>query len=247
MNCLNLRTLFALCLSLQVLNLAILPRVEAEEQTRRNPVEERLIFNEAFEPTEGERPKTRGAGSRNQCNDDSEEIAILIPRQGYGLTFEERPSLFIKLPKTTARSVWLSFYDQNGEFFANAEFPITQTSGIVPLVLPDRFPPLETGKTYQWKLAVVCGETLAVDDPLFTGYVTRITRTPEIAGELAPKNAIERARWYAERGYWYDLILTMAQAKQESPDDANLAMLWESLLTSVGLGDIASQPLYAID
>ncbi|MGK7929224.1 MAG: DUF928 domain-containing protein [Spirulina sp.] len=245
MNRLHWRTWFALCLFLQILSGGSFARVEAEAQTRRNPVEERLIFNEAFEPTEGELPKTRGAGSRNKCG--SEAIAILMPDRGYGLTFEERPSLFIKLPETPARSVWLSFYDQNGEFFANAEFPLPQTSGIVRFALPDRFPPLETGHTYKWQLAVVCGETLAFDDPLFTGYVTRITRTPEIEGELAPKNAIERARWYAKEGYWYDLLLTMARAKQESPDDANLAMLWESLLTSVGLGDIASQPIYAID
>ncbi|MBP0016738.1 MAG: DUF928 domain-containing protein [Cyanobacteria bacterium SBLK] len=247
MNHLKLRTLFAVCLSWQILSLGISPRVEAQEQTPQNPLAERLVFNEAFEPTEGERPKTRGAGSRGKCTEDTEAIIPLIPPGQYGLTFEERPSIFIQTPKTVARSLLLVFENKTEGFYEEAMLPISQTSGIVSFALPDRFPPLETGKTYEWRVAFVCGEEISVDDPFFKGYVTRITRTPAIEAELAQKTEIERAKWYAEGGYWYDLLSTMVRARQESPDNSNLKILWESLLHSVGLEDSASQPLTAID
>ncbi|MEA5467526.1 DUF928 domain-containing protein [Spirulina sp. 06S082] len=250
MNHLKLRTLFALYLSLQVLSLATPPRVGAEEHTHLNPIEAQLVFNEAFEPTEGERPNTRGGGARPgllKCQGDREVIETLVPKQRYGLTFEERPSIFVNLPETTAREVWLSFKDENGDFFETAILPIAQKSGIVRFSWPDRLPPLETGNTYKWTLAVVCGENLDPDDPLFTGYVTRIDRTANIEQELAQKTAIEQAKWYADRGYWYDLLLTIVRARQEQPDNPNLKTLWESLLSSVGLENIASQPLGAIE
>ena len=249
MNNSSLRTLFAVCLSLQVLSFAVPLRVRAAEQTQLNPIEEQLVFNEAFEPTEGERPNTRGGGARPapNCPGNLEAIKPLMPSQNYGLTFEERPSILVNLPTTTARKAWLIFRDRTGEFEAKAVLAISRTEGIVRFALPEMLPPLEVGQTYEWKLAFVCGEEIAVDDPLLTGYVTRITRTPEIERELAQKTEIEQAYWYAEEGYWYDLLLMMARSRQESPDNANLKMLWQSLLTSVGLENIASQPLRAID
>ncbi|MEM9542802.1 MAG: DUF928 domain-containing protein [Cyanobacteria bacterium P01_E01_bin.42] len=249
MNDLKLRTLFAVCLFWQILSLGIPPRVGAQAQTHQNPLAEHLIFNEAFEPTEGERPNTRGGGSRPapNCPNSSGAIEPLMPEKNYGLTFEERPSLFFKLPETTARSVLLVFENKADEFREEAILPIAQTSGIVSFALPDLVSPLETGKTYEWRVAFICGEEVSVDDPFFNGYVTRITHTPEIAAKLVQKTTSERAQWYAEQGYWYDLLSMMVLARQESPDDPNLQALWESLLSSVGLEDIASQPSSAID
>jgi hypothetical protein len=250
MNHVQLRTAFAVCLSWQILNFAAPPRGNAEEQTQFNPVEEQLVFNEAFEPTEGERPNTRGGGARpglRKCPRDRAASETLMPQQGYGLTLEERPSIFVKLPETTAREVWLLLRNESGEFNEKAVLPITETSGIVRFAFPDRFPPLEIGEKYDWTLAIVCGENLDPDDPVFTGQVKRRELTPAIAQALAQKTAIEQAQWYAEEGYWYDLLLTMVRARQELPQDPNLKTLWESLLSSVGLEQITSQPLRAID
>lgn len=249
MNHVKLRTFFAVCLSWQVLSLGMPSQVGAEEQTHQNPLAEQLIFNEAFEPTEGERPNTRGGGARPapNCPSNPDAIKPLMPENNYGLTFEERPSIFFKLPASTARSVLLVFENKTEGFYEEAVLPISQTSGIVSFALPDRLSFLKTGQTYEWRVAFICGEDISVDDPFFNGYVTRITRTLEIEAELAQKTAIERAQWYADRGYWYDLLSIMVRARQESPDNSNLKTLWESLLSSVGLEDIASQPLSAID
>ncbi|MEM9542801.1 MAG: DUF928 domain-containing protein [Cyanobacteria bacterium P01_E01_bin.42] len=99
----------------------------------------------------------------------------------------------------------------------------------------------------EWRIAFVCGEEISVNDPFFNGYITLTTRSPEVERELEGKTAIARSQWYAKYGYWYDLVSTMARARQDAPDNPTLTRLWESLLASVSLERIATQPLLGID
>ncbi|HEY9850742.1 MAG TPA: DUF928 domain-containing protein [Leptolyngbyaceae cyanobacterium] len=204
---------------------------------------EQITFEESFTPPGDGQPKdTSGAGSRDglRCSANEQPIRPLMPKRNYGLTFQERPSIFIYLPKTSARQVLLAFRDEAGKYYERAFLPIDNNAQIVSFQLPDDKSPLTVGKNYQWSLVIVCQETVQPDDPVFRGWVQRVGKSPELDRELAAKPVIEQLAWYGANGYWYDLMQTMVQARQTHPDSRQLMSLWERLLQSVGLGAIAA-------
>ncbi|GAB1544363.1 DUF928 domain-containing protein [Scytonema sp. NUACC21] len=215
-------------------------------ESRTTSVQKDLIFQESFEPPgDGEPKDTSGAGSRDgmRCSKNEQPIRPLMPKRNYALTLEERPSIYINLPRTSARQVVLTFQDEAGKSYERAFLPITAQAGIVGFSLPDTKPPLKIGINYQWSLAVVCGKTVQPDDPVFKGWVQRVARSPEMEKELGQQSAPDLVVWYANRGYWYDMLKSIIQAKQTRPSDTKLTAFWENVLKSVGLYDSVSLPL----
>ena len=81
---------------------------------------EQIILQENFIPPKEGKPKdTSGAGSRSQlkCSQKEGAIRALMPKENYGLTLQERPTIFIQMPRTSARQVVLMFRDETGEFY----------------------------------------------------------------------------------------------------------------------------------
>jgi Domain of Unknown Function (DUF928) len=205
-----------------------------------------IVFQEHFEPPgDGEPESTVGAGSRDSLSCSKEELPIhvLMPERNYGLTLQERPQISIYLPETSAQQVLLSFQEESGENYQRVFLPISRERGITSFALPDSAKALTAGKNYQWSLSIVCGEAPEPDNPVFRGWVQRVETTPEFERELSQKSPIEQANWYGERGYWYDMLAVMLEARQLQPDDLDVASLWQNLLTSVGLDEVASKPL----
>jgi Domain of Unknown Function (DUF928) len=205
-----------------------------------------IVFQENFDPPGDGQPKdTVGAGSRDglRCSLDEEPIRVLMPERNYGLTLQERPPIFVNLPETSARAVVLTFQEEDGKNYQRAFLPIAKRGGIVSFALPEDKSPLVAGKNYQWSLVVVCNETVQPDDPVFQGWVQRAERSPEVESQLVGKSALEQAQWYGQKGYWYDLIQVMEQARRSnSQEDAEVKQLWQNFLISVGLGAIATTP-----
>ncbi|WP_158054712.1 DUF928 domain-containing protein [Scytonema sp. HK-05] len=204
-----------------------------------------IVSQENFIPPKQGKPKdTSGAGSRSELKCSQKEGAIrpVMPKENYGLTLEERPTIFIEIPKTSARQVVLMFRDETGEFYERAFLPITDRDGIVGFALPKQKQPLAVGKTYQWSLVVVCGQSVQPDDPVFMGWVHRMPRTSQFESELRQKKtAIEQVIWYGAKGYWYDMVSTIVQARQSNPKDAKLVAVWQDLLDSERMGTLKSK------
>jgi hypothetical protein len=198
---------------------------------------EQIIFLENFEPPgEGAPEDTSGAGSRDGwgCNAEEPALRAIVPERNYGLTLNERPTIFVDLGKTSARQVLLSFRDPEGDYYHRVRLPIEGNSEISSFRLPEDAPPLSVGNNYQWMLTAICGETPTPDDPVLTGWVQRVDRTAEIATQLAEKTPLERVQWYAAGGYWYDMVATLERSQQSASEDPTVTTLWENLLKSVG-------------
>ena len=234
-----------ICLFLEILLIPGLPAKAQSELKTRSYTSQRIIFKEDFDPPGNGGPKdSTGAGSRGgqKCSQNEQQIRALMPKRNYGLTLEERPSIFVDLPKTSAKQVVLAFQDETGKFYQRAVLPITTNARIVDFSLPVEKQALVVGKNYQWSLVVVCGQSVQPDDPMLRGWVQRVARTPQLERELRQKSVIEQAMWYGESGYWYDILKVLAQARREHPDNIKLTSLWRDLLESVGLGAIACIP-----
>lgn len=184
-----------------------------------------IAFETSFiPPGDGEPPDTQGAGTRSngRCAGDTQAIQPLMPDRNYGLTLEERPAIFVKLPATSARQAVLVFQDEAGTTYERAFLPLPEAAGkteqIVQFRLPEDKAPLAIGKNYRWWLVMMCGETVQPDDPVFTGWVQRVERTTAIRQALAQQDTLQQLRWYGDRGYWYDLLGVLFEAEKTSPN-----------------------------
>lgn len=213
-----------------------------------------IFFNP---PPDDEKPdKTTGAGSRNdrQCSQDAQNysaqtpssqpaLQALVPTDNYGLTFSERPTFWVYIPNTSAKQIVLSIKEEGIKHHSQIFLPNTGVSGIIGLKLGESSQPLEIGKNYQWAVVMVCGDKPNPNDPVITAWVKRVAQSQQLDSSL---NLLEQAILYGKKGMWYDLLTTLAQARQLQPEDSKLIISWAELLSSVELKAIATKPLQPI-
>ncbi|WP_210407399.1 DUF928 domain-containing protein, partial [Hydrocoleum sp. CS-953] len=55
----------------------------------------------------------------------------------------------------------------------------------------------------------------------------------------------ESDRWliYSEAGIWYEALVTLAELIRSNPNDVKFTSEWQNLLNSVGLNEVATEPL----
>jgi Domain of Unknown Function (DUF928) len=210
-----------------------------------------------FEPPTDERADdSRGGASRNATacrNDRISEIPLtaLIPGNNRGLTVASHPSFFVYVPQTSARQIYFSLKDENNVGIYQATLPISGNAGVVKIPMnPDQMP-LETGKNYQWSVALMC-QPAQPDMPWVTGQVERVQLEENIAPDLSSNPSIPQAVFYGQAGIWYDTLNILFQLNQSAGlgnasaiDASFLNQNWVNLLNSVGLNAIADQSLLA--
>ncbi|NEO30708.1 MAG: DUF928 domain-containing protein [Symploca sp. SIO3C6] len=213
-----------------------------------------ILFNP---PPKDEKPdKTTGAGSRDerQCSQDTQNnfaqtllpqpaLQALVPNDNYGVTFSERPTLWVYIPETSAKQIVLSLKEEGIKHHSQIFLPITGISGIFGFKLGEESPPLEIGKSYQWAVVMVCGDQPSPNDPVTTAWIKRITPLQPLDDSLS---WLEQAVWYGKQGIWYDALTALAQARQLQPNNSKLMKDWADFLSSVELKAIATEPLEPI-
>ncbi|MGB6294841.1 MAG: DUF928 domain-containing protein [Rivularia sp. (in: cyanobacteria)] len=227
-------TLKLLNLSLSlIISICSLPvQAQTKSGINHNSLSEEIVFQDSFTPPGEPEPKeTKGSGSRDggKCSSEEQKIKPLMPERNYGLSLQKHPSVFINLPKSKAKQVMLSFRDTQGKYYQRAFLPIT-SNGIVSFSLPEDKPSLTVGKNYQWSLVVVCGNTVQPDDPTFMGWVQRVERTSGIDRELTGKSAVDKAKWYGENGYWYEMVGEIQRANKNQPNNVQLSRTLQKLV-----------------
>ncbi|MBW4505924.1 MAG: DUF928 domain-containing protein [Scytonematopsis contorta HA4267-MV1] len=231
--------LSTVCLFIALLILGLTTPVRSQLATAKTSLPDSIVFRANFDPPGDPEPKkgTSGGGSRDgsRCLASEQPIKPLMPKRNFGLTFEEHPSVFVYLPKTSAKRALLVFKDETGKYYEKTFIPITNSGGIVSFTQPKDKPPLSVGKNYQWSVVIICGSNVQPDDPTFNGWVQRVEKTSEINRELSEKNAIWKAKWYGERGYWYDMLMSMHEVKKDGLKDIKSETLFQIFWRSMGV------------
>ena len=216
-----------------------------------------LIMNEsamaglAFNPPGGGAPQgTRGGASRgdmciqNPTLPSPQQFMVLTPTDSnYGLTLKERPQFFAYVPSTSARQAFFSLRDENGGVIYQTRFAIARSGGIIQLSLPQSVPALEVGKSYQWGIAILCSDKLRADSPFVSAWIKRTQPTEKLVEQLKQPPSLEQAKLYGTSGIWYDTLTVLAELKLKQANNASLADAWKDLLGTVGLGEVASEPM----
>ncbi|MEG4519948.1 MULTISPECIES: DUF928 domain-containing protein [unclassified Microcoleus] len=191
----------------------------------------------------GDVPRTtRKAG---QCVKGKLNLTALAPENRIGRTVSEYPVFFFYLPQTEGELAEFVLLDQSGNQIYKQDVKISNLSGVIGVSIPanQNVPPLEVGKSYTWKVSVVCDPNDRSGDLLESGVVRRVELSADILRQLDQADPRQKTVIYAENGIWQDALSTLAAARQANLNDTELAADWESLLDSVKLGEIAKEPI----
>lgn len=232
-----LKTFF---LSLLCLHPALsLPLVQAQEMTSGRELQ-------AVIPPVGENPGRReSAGVRGACLPPNQSLTVLVPENQVTLTTSLYPTFFFYLPATKAQEALFVLYDENEREIYKSISSIKEMSGLLELSIPDKVtsPKLEPGKNYYWQFSLFCDPKNPSLDPFVDGWVQRVSLTEDISNNLATASDSEKVDIYAAAGIWQDALTTLADLRQNNPNDRNLENQWNQLLENIGLEKIAQEPM----
>ncbi|WP_413163464.1 DUF928 domain-containing protein [Capilliphycus salinus ALCB114379] len=190
--------------------------------------------------------RREGAGTRGRCPGG---ITALIPASTLGRTASEQPTIYYYIP-TSLQAVSLKFElldEQDRTLYEKVLENQDTEAGVIGLDLSEfqDAPSLEVDKNYHWYLTIRC-EPDTFDpsgDIVIDGWINRVALSPTQLQQLESQPPSERLNLYASEALWYETVNTLAQLRLSNPDDAVIQQRWAELLNSVGLGNIAPQPL----
>lgn len=165
------------------------------------------------------------------------------------LTISDRPTFFVNVPQTSATQAEFVLQGTGKEILLDKIVPVTASKGIMNYTLPGDFPRLKVGQKYSWRFSLVCDPTGGdrSGDPVTSGWIQRVQPTAIVAAQLQTATPRQRVLIYADNGYWYDTLKTLADLRAANPSDLTLVRDWKDLLQSVSLDAIVNQPLIQLD
>ncbi|MFE4108094.1 DUF928 domain-containing protein [Almyronema epifaneia] len=212
------------------------------------------VAAERFEPPNLGRPGRRvGGGTRGGCAfGNPARLTALLPDSNLGLTTQPYPTFYWFVPQNSAQLVEFSLYRAETtaaerQLVYRSTFVPDRAAGIASLKLPESvgLPPLALEQDYQWSVALVCNAEARQQDLRVDGWIQRIDPTADLAAQLAREPVAAHAALYAANGLWFDAIAQLISLRQGYPQSATVQARWAELLTSVGLAEMAEQPIFA--
>ena len=188
-----------------------------------------------------------GGIARGNCDLDGAkklQMKVLLPNSNIGLTTAERPTFFFQISQTSVREAKFILLNAKGDtIIYDQNFPLTKTGGVISVTLPADREALEVGKEYRWELAVLCDPDDQTGNPRIQGAIQRIQPSHQLVNDLGKASVRDRVDLYANEGFWYDTLKTMADLRLANPNDPTLANDWKELLDYAGLSTIDREPL----
>ncbi len=217
------------------------------------PSKKPLIFKTPPPPPNIGAPSQRKAGGSRGCMDvvqntqlSEKVLTALVPEYSssqlvLGLTTQVRPTFWFYVPyKSDSTYAKLVLEDENNQTIYKT--PLTGTPGVVSVSLPSTSAPLKIGKQYRWYFNIYCKQ----DNQFLTsveGNVQLSALNPIVQSQLDKATPQQQVALYAANGIWYEALTALANLRHTYPQDTKLASDWVSLLESVGLQNIAAEPI----
>lgn len=237
----NKTTLLRTCLASLLCLSPVIPTglVHAQELSENRQIQ-------AVVPPVGENPGRReSAGIRGNCLPKESSLTAIVPEQQVTLTTSVYPSLFFYLPKTASQEAIFILYDESDREIYKSVFNVAEMSGLLKFSIPDSFtsPQLEVGKNYFWQFALICDPDNPSKSPLVEGWVQRVPLNADMSAQLESASELQKVGLYADAGIWQEALTTLANLRQQEPNNLSLEDRWNELLNNIGLSKIAQQPI----
>jgi hypothetical protein len=132
--------------------------------------------------------------------------------------------------------------DQQSNTIYQTAIALPEKPGIISVSVPNNIP-LAVNKRYRWFLTVDCDPQNDSSPTYVEGVIKRVTLDEKVTEKLATATPLQRFDIYLQNGIWHEALKTLSQLRQDKPEDKAIQEQWQSLLTSIRLEDVASQPL----
>lgn len=202
--------------------------------------------------------RRRGGANRGDCPASEKRLTAIVPQTVIrdkgddpilstwesvgGLTSVPNPSLLFYVPdELTKFTKDFVLQDESGtNIYKTSLTPSSTGSNFIQQRISPTAVTLKPGKVYQWFFVVNCDPDAA---PYVQGWIQRVTLSPSLKSQLQKATLLQQAYLYASNGIWYDALNALAEGRRAKEQDANLLSSWISLLDSVGLKAIATEPI----
>ncbi|MBD1867971.1 DUF928 domain-containing protein [Cyanobacteria bacterium FACHB-471] len=194
-------------------------------------------------------PGNREAGASRSalCAASDRGLVALLPETNLGLTTQAYPTFFAYLPPTTATTAeFVLYHEGTDELVYSTSFEITGNPGIASIQLPEQAGqrPLEVGESYYWYFTIICNADERSADMSVQGGVQRVAPDSSLLNQVQTAQPQEIPIIYAEAGIWHEALSTLVELSRANPNDPTVNANLDELLSSVGLGAIANEPLF---
>jgi Domain of Unknown Function (DUF928) len=164
--------------------------------------------------------------------------------QVWGLTTKERPTLWVYIPYSSALISRIDFSLRRGGNPANSivyqtSIQPSKKAGIVNFSLPKTSMPLAIDKLYQWEVKLIMKSQPPEE---ISGWIQRANLNSNLSDLIKRSNPSQQADLYAENGFWYDALSTLAILRRDFPADPAIKENWQIILKSVDLQGLADRP-----
>jgi Domain of Unknown Function (DUF928) len=200
----------------------------------------RLDFSDVGRPR-----KRRGGGSRGSCAvSNKPPLTALMPDTSTGLTLAKSPSFWFFVPYTLTSDYAVEFVlndHQDKPVYTHKVAGQGTPAGIINLRLPGTVV-LAPGQDYHWYFLVYC-DTQNQDKFVYVNGAVRRVEHPDLEKKLATAALNDRLAHYESAGIWHETLTEHAERLKAAPQDPQTRQNWISLLKSVGLAEVATEPL----
>lgn len=188
------------------------------------------------------------------------EEGVLVSDRGIWDTAAASPEIYIYLPLDDAAKIaedqefsyqaqfFLTVYDHTVDANVNSDgyetiyettVELPKQAGIASLNFAEdpQFPVLETGKTYQWDLEILCSSNNDHSiNPVVSGWMQKLDDT-NLANQIKQASPQSIPSIYENANVWYETVSSLAGLIQKYPQDQKLQQQWQELLQDVGYVD----------
>ena len=156
------------------------------------------------------KPVASGGTRTGACSKTSRgSLTVLAPISHVGKTASGQPTFAWFVPDTKSYPMELSLYEynSNGERKEIKSFEFSSQPGIMKFSIPkDKFS-FSDGKRYRWQLALLCNQNIPSTDLFAEAEIEVVPMANNLANLIAQtKNSFNKARIYAQEGFWYDAL-----------------------------------------
>ncbi|MBG1269838.1 DUF928 domain-containing protein [Nostoc sp. WHI] len=210
------------------------------------------IFNAPPPPDDINAPGNRVGGGKRGCKSMNNELATskekrltaLVPvyqlpnaELVFGLTTASYPTFWFYVPDVTIVSAEFVLQNEAGETIYQSPVSLSGTSGVVSFSLPSTTSSLKIGKRYHWYFNTYCN---LQQPPIFVdGWIKRVEPNAALKNQLETATPKQRVALYATNGIWYEFLTASAELRRLNPKRTD----WATMLQTIGLNDIASEPI----
>lgn len=163
-------------------------------------------------------------------------IQTLVPEiDEAALTLAAQPNFYWHLSADTPHSVNFTLLDPDLiEPMVDVMLPGPVRAGFHLLSLADHQAKLESGRHYEWFIAVVPNPEKRSADVVARGAISRVDDAA-LASRVAQVEPAAVAGLFAGSGIWYEALDALSQGGRQSPDDPSAHARRAAMLEHVGL------------